>query len=291
MVFGSAIMIAVTGASGQLGRLVIAGLLERVAPETIVALVRDPAKLADLASRGVVVRAFDYNHAETLASALVGVERLLLISSSEIGQRVAQHQAVIAAAKTAGVGFIAYTSLLHADTNPLNLAVEHRATELALAESGVPHALLRNGWYTENYAQSAPMAVAHGAVLGSAGTGRISGAARADYAAAAVAVLTADAAKPAIYELAGDEAFTLADLAAALSDLSGKPVAYQDLPEADYRAALEGVGLPAAIAAMLAESDTKAANGALFDDSHALSEVIGRPTTPWRTTLESALNG
>ncbi|MBP2274883.1 MULTISPECIES: SDR family oxidoreductase [Sphingomonas] len=284
-------MIAVTGASGQLGRLVIAGLLERVAPETIVALVRDPAKLADLASRGVVVRAFDYNHAETLASALVGVERLLLISSSEIGQRVAQHQAVIAAAKTAGVGFIAYTSLLHADTNPLNLAVEHRATELALAESGVPHALLRNGWYTENYAQSAPMAVAHGAVLGSAGTGRISGAARADYAAAAVAVLTADAAKPAIYELAGDEAFTLADLAAALSDLSGKPVAYQDLPEADYRAALEGVGLPAAIAAMLAESDTKAANGALFDDSHALSEVIGRPTTPWRTTLESALNG
>lgn len=284
-------MIAVTGASGQLGRLVIAGLLERVAPETIVALVRDPAKLADLAAQGVVVRAFDYNHAETLASALVGVERLLLISSSEIGQRVAQHQAVIAAAKTAGVGFIAYTSLLHADTNPLNLAVEHRATELALAESGVPHALLRNGWYTENYAQSAPMAVAHGAVLGSAGTGRISGAARADYAAAAVAVLTADAAKPAIYELAGDEAFTLADLAAALSDLSGKPVAYQDLPEADYRAALEGVGLPAAIAAMLAESDTKAANGALFDDSHALSEVIGRPTTPWRTTLESALNG
>lgn len=178
-------MIAVTGASGQLGRLVIAGLLERVAPETIVALVRDPAKLADLAARGVVVRAFDYNHAETLASALVGVDRLLLISSSEIGQRVAQHQAVIAAAKTAGVGFIAYTSLLHADTNPLNLAVEHRATELALADSGVPHALLRNGWYTENYAQSAPMAVAHGAVLGSAGAGRISGAARADYAAAA----------------------------------------------------------------------------------------------------------
>ena len=284
-------MIAVTGASGQLGRLVIAGLLEKVAPDTIVALVRDPAKLADLAAQGVVVRAFDYNQADTLAGALAGVDRLLLISSSEIGQRVAQHQAVIAAAKTAGVGFIAYTSLLHADTNPLNLAVEHRATELALADSGVPHALLRNGWYTENYAQSAPMAVAHGAVWGSAGTGRISGAARADYAAAAVAVLTADAAKPAIYELAGDEAFTLADLAAALSDLSGKPVAYQDLPEADYRAALEGVGLPPPIAAMLAESDIKAANGALFDDRHALSALIGRPTTPWRTTLESALNG
>ncbi|MFT6570263.1 MAG: NAD(P)H dehydrogenase (quinone) [Sphingomonas echinoides] len=284
-------MIAVTGASGQLGRLVIAGLLEKVAPETIVALVRDPSKLADLAAQGVVVRAFDYNRADILAGALTGVERLLLISSSEIGQRVAQHQAVIAAAKTAGVGFIAYTSLLHADTNPLNLAVEHRATELALADSGVPHALLRNGWYTENYAQSAPMAVAHGAVLGSAGTGRISGAARADYAAAAVEVLTAEAAKPATYELAGDDAFTLSDLAAALSDLSGKPVAYQDLPEADYRAALEGLGLPGPIAAMLAESDTKAANGALFDDSHALSDVIGRPTTPWRTTLESALNG
>lgn len=284
-------MIAVTGASGQLGRLVIAGLLEKVAPATIVALVRDPAKLADLAARGVTVRAFDYNQADTLGSALAGVDRLLLISSSEVGQREAQHRAVIAAAKAAGVGFIAYTSILHADTNPLDLAIEHRATEQILADSGVPYALLRNGWYTENYAQGAPGAVAHGALFGSAGAGRISGAARADYAAAAVAVLTAEVATPATYELAGDDAFTLTELAAALSDLSGKPVTYQNLPEAEYRTVLEQVGLPAPIAAMLAESDAKAAADALFDDSHALRDLIDRPTTPWRTTLQSALNG
>lgn len=282
-------MIAVTGASGQLGRLIVAALLEKVAPATIVALVRDPAKLDDLAAQGVTVRAFDYNHADTLATALSDIDRLLLISSSAVGQRDAQHRAVIAAANQAGVGFIAYTSILHADTNPLDLAIEHRATEAMLAESGVPHALLRNGWYTENYAQGAPAAVAHGAVFGSAGTGRISGAARADYAAAAVAVLTAEAATPATYELAGDDAFTMTELAAALRDLSGQPVTYQDLPEAEYRAVLEQVGLPAPIAAMLAESDAKAATGALFDDGHVLRDLIGRPTTPWRATLEAAL--
>ncbi|WP_404366360.1 SDR family oxidoreductase [Sphingomonas sp. MMS24-J45] len=284
-------MIAVTGASGQLGRLIIAGLLEKVAPATIVALVRDPAKLADLAERGITVRAFDYNRPETLGSGLAGVDRLLLISSSEVGQREAQHRAVIDAARAAGVGFIAYTSILHADTNPLDLAIEHRATEQALTESGVPHALLRNGWYTENYALGAASAVAHGALFGSAGSGRISGASRADYAAAAVAVLTAEVATPATYELAGDDAFTLTDLAAALSDLSGKTVTYQNLPEADYRTMLEQVGLPAPLAAMLAESDAKAAADALFDDGHALRDLIGRPTTPWRTTLQSALNG
>ncbi|GHH26871.1 hypothetical protein GCM10008023_41950 [Sphingomonas glacialis] len=183
-------MYAITGASGQLGRLVIASLLERIDAASIVALVRDPAKVGDLAARGVVVRAFDYNAPATLAPALDGVDRLLLISSSELGARPAQHQAVIDAAKAAGVGYIAYTSILRADTNPMILASDHRATEAAIKASGLPYAFLRNGWYTENYIMSAGPAIEHGAFLGSAGTGRISNASRANYAAAAVAVLT-----------------------------------------------------------------------------------------------------
>ncbi|MBT9472866.1 MAG: SDR family oxidoreductase [Pseudomonadota bacterium] len=277
-------MYAITGASGHLGRLALDALLETIAPAQVVALARDPAKLADLAARGVQVRRFDYEAPQTLAPALAGVERLLLISSSEIGKRGRQHQAVIDAAKTAGVGFIAYTSILHADTNPMGLAAEHRATEATLRESGLAHALLRNGWYTENYVQSAPAALAHGALLGSAGEGKISGASRADYAAAAAKVLTGEAATK-VYELAGDEAFTLAQFAQALSDIAGKPVVYTDLPEADYAAALKGAGLPAPVADMLAESDAKAAKGSLFDDNRVLSGLIGRPTTPFKETL------
>ncbi|KRB40687.1 SDR family oxidoreductase [Phenylobacterium sp. Root700] len=283
-------MYAITGASGHLGRLALNALLETIAPAQVVALARDPAKLADLAARGVQVRRFDYEAPQTLAPALAGVERLLLISSSEVGKRGRQHQAVIDAAKTAGVGFIAYTSILHADTNPMGLAAEHRATEAALRESGLAHALLRNGWYTENYVQSAPAALAHGALLGSAGEGEISGASRADYAAAAAKVLTGEAATK-VYELAGDEAFTLAQFAQALSDIAGKPVVYTDLPEADYAAALKGAGLPAPVADMLAESDAKAAKGSLFDDSRVLSGLIGRPTTPFKETLATGVKG
>lgn len=283
-------MYAITGASGHLGRLALDALLETIAPAQVVALARDPAKLADLAARGVQVRRFDYEAPQTLAPALAGVERLLLISSSEVGKRGRQHQAVIDAAKTAGVGFIAYTSILHADTNPMGLAAEHRATEAALRESGLAHALLRNGWYTENYVQSAPAALAHGALLGSAGEGKISGASRADYAAAAAKVLTGKAATK-VYELAGDEAFTLAQFAQALSDIAGKPVVYTDLPEADYAAALKGAGLPAPVADMLAESDAKAAKGSLFDDNRVLSGLIGRPTTPFKETLATGVKG
>lgn len=281
-------MYAITGASGQLGRLALDALLATVDPGQIVALVRDPAKLADLAARGVQVRAFDYDAPQTLAPALAGVERLLLISSSEVGKRAPQHQAVIDAAKAAGVSFVAYTSILRADTSPLGLAVEHRATEAALQASGLTHALLRNGWYTENYVQSAPAALAHGTLLGSAGEGKISGASRSDYAAAAVKVLTGEAATR-TYELAGDEAFTLAQFAAALAQIAGKPVSYADLPEADYAAALKGAGLPAPIAEMLAQSDAAAAQGALFDDGRVLSGLIGRPTTPFRETLAAGV--
>ncbi|CAN7168800.1 SDR family oxidoreductase [Phenylobacterium sp. LjRoot164] len=281
-------MYAITGATGQLGRLALDALLETVPPGQIVALARDPAKLADLAARGVQVRAFDYDAPQALASALTGVERLLLISSSEVGKRAAQHQAVIDAAKAAGVSFVAYTSILRADTSPLGLAIEHRATEAALQASGLTYALLRNGWYTENYVQAAPASLAHGTLLGSAGGGKISGASRADYAAAAAKVLTGEAATR-TYELAGDAAFTLAQFAQALAEIAGKPVTYTDLPEAEYAAALKGAGLPAAVAEMLAESDAKAAQGALFDDGHELSRLIGRPTTPFKETLAAGV--
>lgn len=282
-------MYAITGASGQLGTLVIDALLTAVPPDAIVALARNPAKLAHRAEQGVAVREFDYDRAETLVPALQGVDRLLLISSSEVGKRGAQHRAVIDAAKEAGVGHVIYTSILHAADNPMNLAVEHRDTEAALADSGLPHTVLRNGWYTENYAASAASAVRHGALLGSAGDGPISAASRADYAAAAVTVLTDDAAETRIFELAGDEAFTLAEFAAAIAAISGTPVVYKDMSEDDYRRVLEDVGLPTPVAAMLAESDAKAARGSLYDDGRALSRLIGRPTTPWRDTLAAAL--
>ena len=283
-------MYAITGASGQLGRLALDALLQTVEPGQIVALVRNPAKLADAAARGVQVRTFDYDAPQTLGPALAGVERLLLISSSEVGQRARQHQAVIDAAKAAGVKFVAYTSILRADASPLGLAVEHRATEDALKASGLTHALLRNGWYTENYVQAAPAALAHGALLGSAGDGEISGASRADYAAAAVKVLTGEAATK-TYELAGDAAFTLAQFAQALAEIAGKPVVYTNLPQADYAAALKAAGLPAPVADMLAQSDAAAAQGALFDDGHVLSGLIGRPTTPFRKTLAAGVKG
>lgn len=282
-------MYAVTGATGQLGRLVIDALLGSLVPDQIVALVRDPAKLADLAERGVEVRAFDYASPKTLAPALKGVDRLLLISSSEVGQREAQHRAVIDAAKTAGVEFLAYTSILHADSNPLDLAVEHRATEALIASSGLRHALLRNGWYTENYTMSAGAEVEHGAVIGSAGEGRIAAAARADYAAAAATVLTSEIAESQTYELAGDESFTLSDYAVVLAQTSGKEVRYVDMPEAEFRAALEGIGVPAPWPAILSESSAKSARGALFDDSRTLSALIGRPTTPLADSVKVAI--
>lgn len=284
-------MYAVTGATGHLGSLVLDSLLARLPAERIVALVRDPAKAAGRAAAGIQVRSFDYARPEGLAAALQGVERLLLISSSEVGQREAQHGAVIAAAKAAGVAFIAYTSILHAETNPLALAREHRATEAALRASGLPHALLRNGWYTENFTGSVAPAIEHGVLLGSAGEGRVSAAARADYAAAAAAILADGSTATRVYELAGDEAFTQAEFAAALAEASGRPVAYQDLPEAAYAAALEQAGLPAPFAAILADSSAHSAEGALFDASRTLSRLLGRPTTPWRETLRQALAG
>jgi len=282
-------MIAITGATGQLGQLVIEELLKTVPASQIVAIVRNPAKAEALSNQGIVVRQGDYTDQAAFTTALNGVDKLLLISSSEVGQRATQHQNVINAAKAAGVKFIAYTSLLHADTSPLGLHVEHVETEKALAESGVPYALLRNGWYTENYLASAPPALEHGVFIGAAGEGTIASATRADYAAAAAKVVSEDGHAGNVYELAGDSAWTLSELAAELSKQSGKPVAYQNLSEADFAAALKGVGLPAGLADMLADSDTGASKGGLFDDSRTLSKLIGRPTTTLAESVKSIL--
>ncbi|EKK3976317.1 SDR family oxidoreductase [Cronobacter sakazakii] len=282
-------MIAITGATGQLGQRVIDTLLNTVAAQEIVAIVRNPAKAAALSARGVQVRAADYNDAAALTAALAGVEKVLLISSSEVGQRATQHRNVIEAAKTAGVKLIAYTSLLHADRSPLGLAEEHVATEKMLADAGIPYVLLRNGWYTENYLASVPPALEHGVFIGSAGDGKIASASRQDYAEAAAKVLTLDNQAGRVYELAGDHAWTLRDLTALLSKETGKTVAYQNLSEADFAAALTGAGLPEGFAKLLADSDIGASKGGLFDDSRQLSALIGRPTTSLEASLRESL--
>jgi len=282
-------MIAITGATGQLGQHVINNLLNTVPASEIVAIVRNPAKADALSQKGITVRQADYTDQAAFTTALSGVEKLLLISSSEVGQRATQHQNVINAAKAAGVKFIAYTSLLHADKSPLGLRDEHIATEKALAESGIPYALLRNGWYTENYLASAPPALEHGVFIGAAGDGKIAAATREDYAAAAAKVIAEEGHAGNVYELAGDTAWTLSELAAELSKQSGKPVTYQNLSEADFAAALKSVGLPAGLADMLADSDVGASKGGLFDDSRTLSKLLGRPTTPLAESIKGIL--
>jgi len=282
-------MIAITAATGQLGRLVIEGLLQTLPAAGIIAGVRNPDKAASLAAQGVQVRLADYDRPDTLELAFQGAEQLLLISGSEVGRRLPQHRAAIEAAGRAGVKLIVYTSILHADTSPLPLAAEHRETEALLRASGIPFVLLRNGWYTENYLASVPAALQHGVLLGAAGTGRIASAARADYAAAAVAVLSGDGQAGRVYELAGDDAYTLGDFAAEIARQSGKAIAYQDLPPADFKAALLGAGLPEGLAQLLADSDEGASKGGLFDASRQMSRLIGRPTTPMATLVKAAV--
>ena len=282
-------MIAITGATGQLGQHVVANLLKTTAADQLVAVVRNPAKAEALSQQGVNVRQADYGDEGALTKALQGVEKLLIISSSEVGQRAPQHRNIIQAATAAGVKFIAYTSLLHADTSPLGLAEEHVATEKMLADSGIPYALLRNGWYTENYLASAPPALEHGVFIGAAGEGKIASATRADYAAAAARVISEEGHAGKVYELAGDNGWTLSELAAELAKQSGKKVVYQNLSQADFAAALKSVGLPAGLADMLADSDVGASKGGLFDDSHTLSKLIGRPTTALADSVKSIL--
>lgn len=284
-------MYAITGATGQLGRLVINALLKTVPADRIVAAVRDPAKASDLAQRDIVVREADYNRPDTLPMALAGVDRLLLISSTEVSGRLPQHRSVIKAAQRVGVSLIAYTSMLHADTSPARLAVEHRQTEEVIAASGLPAVILRNGWYTENHLMALPAALEHGAFIGAANEGRFSSAARQDYAEAAAVVLTSEDQAGRTYELAADQAFTLAEFAAKVSRQSGKAIAYNDLAGAAYEGVLTSAGLPADLAAILADADIAASRGALFDDGGAMSRLIGRPTTPLESIVAAALRG
>ncbi|MBJ8347791.1 SDR family oxidoreductase [Antrihabitans sp. YC2-6] len=282
--------IAVTGASGQLGRAVVESLLSRsVAASEIVGLVRQPAKAADLVERGIDLRVADYAEPQTLSAALAGVDRLLLVSGSEMGKRVEQHTNVIDAAKAAGVGFIAYTSVLRAEESPLILAAEHKATEAVLVQSGVEYALLRNGWYWENYTNGLAGTVERGVLAGSAGNGRVAGAARLDYADAAAVVLTTDGHDGKVYELGGDERLTYAGLAAEISKVAGKEVVYQDLPQAEYAKVLEQAGLPAGYAHVLADSDAGIAAGALDVDTGDLQKLIGRSSTPVAEVFRAAL--
>ena len=278
--------IAITGATGQLGRLVVEKLKARTAVSNIVALVRSTAKAADLA---IATREADYAKPETLVSAFAEVETLLLISSNEIGQRAQQHRNVIEAAKKAGVKRIVYTSLLHSDTSVLSLAAEHTETEQMLKASGLAYTILRNGWYSENYTGSVPGALAGGAFIGSAGEGKISSAARVDYAEAAAVVLADAGHEGHTYELAGDGAYTLTDLAAEISSQAGKAIPYKNLTEADYATALAGFGLPQGFAEAIASWDVGASKGALYENGHQLSTLIGRPTTSISKSVADAI--
>ena len=272
-------MIAVTGATGKLGRHVIAGLLEKVPASEIIAAVRNPDKAADLAALGVQVRQADYSKPETLHSALTGADKVLLISGSEVGQRIPQHQAVIDAAKNTGVKLFAYTSILRADTSSLMLAAEHKVTEENILASALPFTFLRNGWYFENNTDQLGPALQHGTILGAAGDGRYASASRSDYAAAAVTVLTEPGHENKIHELVGDVPYTLSELAAVVSHQSGKSIAYSNLPPKDYEHTLVGFGVPAVLAHVFVDSDLGAARGEWDSPSRDLHTLLGRPTS------------
>ncbi|MFI2610355.1 SDR family oxidoreductase [Kitasatospora sp. NPDC018619] len=281
-------MYVVTGATGRLGRLVVEGLLAEVPAGEVAVAVRSAEKAADLAARGVAVRVVDYDRPQTLAGAFAEGDRVLLISGSEVGRRIPQHRAVVEAAGAAGVALLAYTSAPGAAT--FRLADEHKATEELILASGLPYALLRNGWYTENYLGDAAGTVARGVVLGSAGQGRIATAPRGDYAAAAVAVLLGEGHAGAVYELSGDTAWSLPELAAELAEASGKPVEYQDVSPAEHLAALVGAGLPQGFAEVLVDVDAGIARGELAGTPGDLARLIGRPTVPLAESVRAALD-
>ncbi|MGF4044620.1 SDR family oxidoreductase [Paenarthrobacter nitroguajacolicus] len=281
--------IVITGATGQLGRHVIEALLERNVPaDSIVATGRSIEKLSNFVARGVRAVAMDYDDVASVAQALKGATKVLLISGSAVGQRVEQHRTVIEAAKAEGVELLAYTSIANADTTRMKLATEHQATESILKESGVPFALLRNSWYIENYTDQLPGTLAQGALAGSAGNGKVSGASRADYAQAAAAVLVAEHQAGKIYELGGDEAFTLDELAAEISAASGKSIEYRDLPVDQYANLLTGAGVPEAFAQILADTDLGIGRGDLLVTTGDLRKLIGRPATALSEAVRSA---
>lgn len=282
-------MIVITGASGHLGRHVFEHFTDRVDPAQLVAGVRTPQRVADLAARGVNVRTLDYARPDTIRAALDGADQVLLISSSEVGQRVAQHRAVIDAAVDAGVAHLVYTSILRADTSPLILANEHRATEAAIRAAGLTATILRNGWYIENYTENLAPALEHGTIVGSAGNGRIAAASRADFAEAAVAVLTNNSLRGRTFELAGT-AFTMAELAAAVTDVVGRAITYSDLPASAYQDLLVANGLPPTFAEILVDADLGVSGGHLDAAPTDLEELIGRRSTPLHEAITAALS-
>jgi len=283
--------IGVTGATGKLGEIVVRLLRQRYPDIPVIALVRDEARAATLTALDAEVRRFDYDAPETLPSALSGVEKLLLISGNAVGERERQHRAVIEAARAAGVGLIAYTSVLRAAETSLTIAAEHKATEAILAQAGVPYVLLRHGWYCENYIFRIEAAISTGRLPSCTGDGRISAAARRDFAEAAVTVLTSPEDQSGkVYELAGSTSFTFADLAAETERLSGKPVKPVQLDKPAFEAAMIEIGIPAFVAALIAKSDSGAKDGGLFDDSKTLERLIGRPTTPMSEIITATLS-
>ncbi|HEX3788372.1 MAG TPA: SDR family oxidoreductase [Pseudonocardiaceae bacterium] len=283
--------IAITAATGQLGQLVVEDLLRRVPANELVLAVRTPAKAAAFLNRGVEVRRADYDEPDTLATAFAGVDKVLLISGSEVGKRVPQHTAAVHAASTAGVSHLIYTSAPFADTTTLSLAPEHKATEQVIRTSGVPFTFLRNGWYTENYASRIAGAVETGVLFGSAGQGRVASAARANYAAAAVAALTGTGHENKIYELSGDTAWSFPELAATVAEVAGKAVEYQDIPLEKFAEVLQSAGLPGPAAAFFAALDVEISQGALAATTGDLSTLIGRKTTPVRETVAAIVKG
>ncbi|WP_329140165.1 SDR family oxidoreductase [Streptomyces sp. NBC_01476] len=282
--------VVVTGASGQLGRLTVEALLARGVPASdVVATSRDITRTKDLADRGVVVRRADFADPDSLAAAFEGADKLLLISTTTVDERVANHRRAIDAAVAAGVSLVVYTSMSHADTATTVLAATHRATEEYLRQRTVPSVMLRNSWYLENYTAQLPLFLQHGAVVGAAGEGRVSAATRADYADAAAVVLTTEGHAGAVYELGGDQAFTLAELAATVSAATGKQITYTDLPAEKLAEALTGAGLPAELAHVLADADLGLGRGELFTGSGDLRRLIGRPTTSLADAIADAL--
>ncbi|MET8684181.1 SDR family oxidoreductase [Streptomyces sp. NPDC004732] len=282
--------IVVTGATGNLGRLVIEGLLAaRVPAGEIAAVVRDKGKAADLAERGIELRIADYSAPETLDGVFAAGDRVLMISGSEVGQRVPQHRAVVDAARTAGVALLAYTGILGGPDADFELAAEHIVTEQLILDSGLPHTFLRNGWYHENYTEHLAPVLAHGAVVASAGEGRVASASRADYAAAAVAVLTGEGHEGKVYELSGDVPWGFAEYAAEIAAQSGKDISYANVPAEQHLAVLTGAGVPEPMAAILVDVDAAVARGLLAGTSGDLARLIGRPTTPLSEAVATAL--
>ena len=284
-------MIVVTGANGQLGRLVVKGLMEKIQPSKIVAAVRNLEKAQDFRAFAIQIREADYDRPDTLETAFAGAEKLLFISSSEVGQREKQHRAVIDAAKKARIKLLVYTSILRADTSTLALAKEHKDTESYIRASGLPFVFLRNGWYLENQTTALASALEHGVILGAAQEGRFASAARADYAEAAIAILTGEGHENRVYELGGDEPYTLSQLAAEVAKQTGKPVVFQNLPEEEYAKALTGFGIPAPVAKAVADADAEAARGELDNSVHELSDLIGRPTMTLAEAVAIGLKG